>query len=159
MSAPISVPDFSGEPGDAVQSVEFVKKFRALMNIRNITENARMISSFENYLKYSSPVDEWFQEQQTETMTWKALETAFLQRFPPIQKAKKSEPELERELCELRLKVDDLGKKEKYAGEEVWSHVAFTEKALSLARQAKINKGSNSTGKSATSHQRSYARR
>ena len=147
MSAPISIPDFSGEPGDMVQSAEFLKKFRALMNIRNITENARMISSFENYLKYSLPADEWFKELKTKGMTWKVLEKTFLEHFPPIQKAKKSESEVERELCELRLKVDDLGKKEKYAGEEVWSHVAFAERALSLARQVKINKGSNSIWK------------
>jgi len=76
-------------------------------------------------------------------MTWKALEKVFLERFPPIQKAKKSELELERELCKLRLMVDELGKKVKYVGEDVWSHVAFAEKALSLARQAKINTGSN----------------
>jgi len=147
MSAPIAVPDFSGEPGDAVQSAEFLKKFRALMNIGNITNDARMNSSFENYLKYNSPADEWFKEQDTSQMTWKALEKAFLERFPPIQKAKKSESELERELCELRLPVDELGKKERYAGEEVWSHVAFAEKALSLARQAKINTSSNSIWK------------
>ena len=80
-------------------------------------------------------------------MTWKALEKAFLECFPPIQKAKKSESELERELCELKLKADDLGTKEKYAGEEVWSHIVFAEKALSLARQEKINMGSNSIWK------------
>jgi hypothetical protein len=147
MSTPIAVPDFSGEPGDAIQSAEFLKKFRALMNIGNITSDARMNSSFENYLKYNSPADEWFKELNTSEMTWKALEKAFLERFPPIQKAKKSESELERELCELRLKADELGKKEKYAGEEVWSHVAFAERALSLARQAKINTGSNSIWK------------
>ena len=95
MSAPISIPDFSGEPGNPVQSAEFLKKFRTLMNIGNITENARMISSFENYLKYSSPADEWFKELELEGMTWKALEKAFLECFPPIQKAKKSESELE----------------------------------------------------------------
>ena len=103
-----------------------------------------MISSFENYLKYNSPADEWFRELNTEGMTWKTLEKGFLECFPPIQKAKKLELELERELCKLRLKVDKLGKKEKYAGEEVWSHVAFAEKALSLVRQVKIDKGSNS---------------
>jgi len=147
MSAPIAVPDFSGEPGDVIQSAEFLKKFRTLMNIRNIMENPHMISSFKNYLKYNSPADEWFRELNTEGMTWKTLEKGFLECFPPIQKAKKSESELERELCELRLKVDELGKKEKYAGEEVWLHVAFAEKALSLARQAKIDKGSNSIWK------------
>ena len=113
------------------------------MNIGNMTENARMISSFKNYLKYSSPADEWFKEQEIKGMTWKALEKAFLERFPPIQKAKKLELELEREPCELRLKVDDLGKKGEHVEEEVWLHVVLAEKALSLARQAKINKGSN----------------
>ena len=53
------------------------------------------------------------------------------------------ELELERELCRLRLKVDEFGKKEKYAGEEVWSHIIFAKKALSLARQVKTNKGFN----------------
>lgn len=55
--------------------------------------------------------------------------------------------ELERELCELPLKVEELGKMEKYQGEDVWLHVAFTEKALSLAKQAKISTGSNSIWK------------
>lgn len=57
------------------------------------------------------------------------------------------ETELEQELCELRLKVEDLGKKEKYAGEEVYTHIIFAEKALSLAKQAKISTGSNSIWK------------
>ena len=147
MSTPITVPDFSGEPGDVVQSAEFLKKFCALMNIGNITNNAHMNSSFENYLKYNSLADEWFKELNTTEMTWKALEKAFLERFLPIHKAKKLESELERELCELRLKADDLGKNEKYTGQEVWSHVTFAEKALSLARQAKINTGLNSIWK------------
>ena len=133
MSAPIVVPDFSGKPGDAIQSAEFLKKFRSLMNMGNIMENTCMISLFENYLKYNSPADEWFREINTMEMTWKTLEKEFLVRFPPFQKAKKSESELERELCELRLMATDLGKKVKYAGEDVWSHVTFTEKALSLA--------------------------
>ena len=117
------------------------------MNMGNITEDACMISSFENYLKYNSPADEWFKDQEATQKKWKELEKAFLIRFLPIQKAKKSESELERELCELRLTVEELGKKVKYAGEDVWSHVAFTEKALSLARQAKINTGLNSIWK------------
>ena len=43
--------------------------------------------------------------------------------------------------------MEDLGKKEKYAGEEVYTHVIFAEKALSLAWQAKISGGSNSIWK------------
>ena len=64
-----------------------------------------------------------------------------------MERAKRTETELERELCELRLKVEDLGKKEKYAGEDIYTHILFAEKALSLAKQAKISAGSNSIWK------------
>ena len=40
--------------------------------------------------------------------------------------------------------MEDLGKKEKYAGEDIYTHVIFAEKALSLA---KISNGSNSIWK------------
>lgn len=36
---------------------------------------------------------------------------------------------------------------EKYQRVDVWSHIAFTEKVLSLAKQAKISMGSNSIWK------------
>ena len=51
------------------------------------------------------------------------------------------------ELCEMRLEVEDLGKKVKYAGEDVYTHIVFAENALSLAKQAKISVGSNSIWK------------
>ena len=107
------------------------------------------MASFENYLKYSLPADKWFKELDILKMDWKELEKKFLEQFPPIQKANKLESELERELHDLRLTVNYLGKKEKYVGEEVWLHMAFTERALTLARQAKIN----------TSFQKSYNRK
>ena len=91
MSAPIIVPNFSGELIDPVQFAEFLKKFRALMNMGNVTEEVHMNCSFENYLKYNSLADEWFQEKNTVQMTWKVLEKAFLELFLPIQKAKKSD--------------------------------------------------------------------
>ena len=60
------------------------------------------------------------------------------------RKGKADRAELERKLCELRLKVEDLGKKEKYAGEDVYTHIIFSEKALSLV---KISIGLNSIWK------------
>jgi len=47
----------------------------------------------------------------------------------------------------MRLEVEDLGKKVKYAGEDVYTHIVFAENALSLAKQAKISVGSNSIWK------------
>ena len=61
-----------------------------------------------------------------------------------MDKAKKTAVELERELAGLRLRVEDLGKKEKYGGQEVWSHVTFVENALNLAQRAKIDMGMSS---------------
>jgi hypothetical protein len=146
MSIPITVHSFSGEPDDDIQPGEFLKTFRRFTTYAHITENELIIESFGDHLKYASPADDWFKELGKKT-TWKEVEAAFLERFPPIERAKRTETELERELCELRLKVEDLGKKEKYAGEEVYTHVIFAEKALSLAKQAKISTGSNSIWK------------
>ena len=143
MSAPIPV-SFSGDPDDEVQPGEFLKTFHRFTMYAHIKENEQIIDSFGDHLKYMSPADEWFQELDKKTLMWKELETAFLEHFPPVERAKRTETELERELCELRLKVEDLGKKEKYVGEDVYTHVIFAEKALSLA---KISAGSNSIWK------------
>ena len=141
------VHSFSGEPDDDVQPGEFLKTFWRFTTYACITESALIIESFGDHLKYVSPADEWFQELDTKDLAWKDVEAAFLSRFPPIKRAKRTETELERELCEMRLKVEDLGKKEKYVGEDVYTHVIFAEKALSLAKQEKISTGSNSIWK------------
>ena len=147
MAALFTVHSFSGEPGDDVQPGEFLKTFCRFTTYAHITENSSIIESFGDHLKYGSPADEWFGKLNTTASMWKDVEKAFLERFPLVEKAKRTETELERELCELRLKVEDLGKKEKYAGEDVYTHVIFAEKALSLAKQAKIHTGSNSIWK------------
>ena len=51
---------------------------------------------------------------------------------------KKTKLELERELAEMKIKVEDLGMTEKYRGEDVYTHMVFAEKILDLAKQAKI---------------------
>jgi len=141
------VHSFSGEPDDDIQPGEFLKTFRRFTTYACITESALIIESFGDHLKYVSPVDEWFQELDTKDLAWKDVKAAFLSCFPPVERAKRTETKLERELCEMRLKVEDLGKKEKYVGEDVYTHVIFAEKALSLAKQAKISTGSNSIWK------------
>jgi len=147
MSAPFTMHSFSSEPGDDMQPGEFLKTFRCFITYAHITENASIIKSFGDHLKYGSPADKWFQELDVKDKTWKDVKRVFLDRFLPVEKAKRTETELERELCELRLKVEDLRKKEKYVGEEVYTHVIFAEKALSLARQVKISTSSNSIWK------------
>ena len=38
----------------------------------------------------------------------------------------------------MRIKTEELGKIEKYMGEDVYMHMVFAEKILDLAKQAKI---------------------
>ena len=66
------------------------------------------------------------------------FEQSFKKWFPNIEKRKKTKLELEMELAEMRIKVEDLGKMEKYRGEDVYTHIVFTEKVLNLAKQVKI---------------------
>ena len=51
---------------------------------------------------------------------------------------KKSRLELERQLADMKIKPEDLGITEKYQGEDIYTHVAFTEKMIDLAKWAKI---------------------
>ena len=147
MPVPTTICSFSSKPDDDIQPGEFLKTFWHFTTYAHITENERIIESFRDHLKYASPADEWFQELDIAEPTWKKVEAVFLEHFPPVERAKRTETELERELCEMRLEVEDLGKKVKYAGEDVYTHVVFAEKALSLAKQAKISAGSNSIWK------------
>jgi hypothetical protein len=66
------------------------------------------------------------------------LEREFKTRFPNVKKATKTAPELERELGAMRMSTEELGKTEKYRGEEVYTHMMFAEKILDLAKRAKI---------------------
>ena len=70
--------------------------------------------------------------------TWAVLEQGFKDRFPNIKKATKTSPELERELGAMRIATEELGKTEKYRGEDVYTHMIFAEKILDLAKRAKI---------------------
>ncbi len=102
------------------------------------------IENFQNYLGSDSPAEEWYEDAGKKLTKWTDFELAFFTKFPTMGKAKKTAVELERELAGLKLQVEDLGKKEKYGGQEVWSHIAFAENAINLARRAKIDTGTSS---------------
>ena len=52
-------------------------------------------------------------------------------------------PELERELGAMRIKTEELGKTEKYKGEDVYTHIVFAEKILDLAKRAKVEESTS----------------
>ena len=134
----VKVPTFSGHMGDAVNSGDFLKAFRNAMRERKVTADKDKIETFGDYLKGGSPAEEWFEDEGKGLATWAELQNAFTARFPAITRAKKSQSELERELQALQLPIDKLGKTETYGGEDVYTHIVFAEKALDLAKRAKI---------------------
>ena len=42
------------------------------------------------------------------------------------------------QLGAMRIKTEELGKTEKYKGEDVYTHIVFAEKILDLVKQAKV---------------------
>jgi hypothetical protein len=137
------IPKFSGEAGDDVKPGDFLKTFQNAMHERKITDDAVRIEEFGVHLKDRSMAEEWFKDVSTLKDTWINFQTAFTSRFPGVTKAKKTGIDLERDQQTLRIAVEDLGKTERYGGEDVWTHIAFAEKVLDLAKQAKINDTTN----------------
>jgi len=139
------IPTFLGTGEDEVTSKDFMKVYRrATVNNSNMNTDAAKIENFQNYLGSDSPAEEWYEATGKALTKWPEFELAFFTKFPTMDKVKKTAVELERELAGLKLRVEDLGKKEKYGGQEVWSHIAFAANALNLAQKAKIDTGTSS---------------
>ncbi|KAG5649712.1 hypothetical protein H0H81_002398 [Sphagnurus paluster] len=131
--------NFTGELKDGVQPENFLKEFRKYIRACALTSDAKKISAFGDFLETDSVADEWFKYAATPKTNWNTFESVFSTKFPGIKKAARTTMELEREFQGMRLKVKDLATMETYGGVEVWTHVAFAEKVLDLARRAKID--------------------
>lgn len=94
---------------------------------------------FRYFLQADSVADEWFEELQiTDKVSWNSIEDAFNKRWPRKKAAKKTTEEYEEEITGLHLKMEDLGKKEKTAGREVYSHIVWADKMATIVKGAKI---------------------
>ena len=133
-----NIPEFSGTHEDKTQPSDFLKAIKHSFLASGTMADDQKVGLFELYLKSDSPAEEWYNETKTPKKAWSELEQAFKVRFPNVRKATKTTPELERELGVMRITVEELGKIEKYRGEEVHTHTIFAEKILDLAKQAKI---------------------
>ncbi|KDR76578.1 hypothetical protein GALMADRAFT_67310 [Galerina marginata CBS 339.88] len=139
MTQLLDIQEFSGTQDDKVQPTEFLKSInRHLMITGTALTDETRISTIGNWLKTDSPAEDWYNEAATPKSKYTEFETAFKLRFPNVEKAKKTQTELERELAGMRIKTEDLGRTEKYKGQDVYTHVIFAEKILDLAKQAKI---------------------
>ena len=133
-----NIPEFAGTQEDSIQPSDFLKMVKRSFLTSGTTTDEQKISLLELYLKSDSPAEEWFNDTATIKKTWAGLEQEFKTRFPNVKKATKTAPELERELGTMKIKTEELGKTEKYRGEDVYTHMIFAEKILDLAKRAKI---------------------
>jgi hypothetical protein len=134
------VPTFSGTGNDEVQPSEFIKIFRRATR-GSFTDEESWIDGLGDYLKTGSPAETWFFRAATPKKAWPSFKTAFEKEFPDVDRAEKTPQDLERELLAMRLRPESLGKTERYANDDVWTHVVFAQRALDLARRAGIAGG------------------
>ena len=91
------------------------------------------IDGLGDYLKMGSPAESWFLTGDMHKKVWSAFKAVFETEFPDVDRAEKTTQDLERELLSIRLRTENLGKTEHYASDDVWMHIAFTQRALDLA--------------------------
>jgi hypothetical protein len=132
------IPEFAGTQEDTTQPTDFLKMIKRSFLANGTSTDDQKIGLFELYLKSDSPAEDWYNDATTPKKTWAGLEAEFKIRFPNVKKATKTAPELERELGAMRIATEELGKTEKYRGEDVFTHIIFAEKILDLAKRAKI---------------------
>src|SRR5271155_5126319 len=129
------VKPFHGDKEDE-NPEDFLRSFFRRMGTANDDVKKRQ---FKNDLQADSAADEWFEGlQPVERKDWDSIEDAFNRRWPRKKAAKKTTEEYEDEIIGLRLNTEDLGKKEKTAGREVYSHIAWADKMTTTVKGANI---------------------
>jgi hypothetical protein len=136
MAAEIVAP-FQGDKEDE-NPEDFLRAFyRRMGNGNDDTRKAQ----FPYYLQADSVADEWYMDlTDGEKKTWVDIEAAFRKRWPRKKQVKKTDEEYEDEILNRKLKTEDLGKKEKVAGRDVYSHVAWADKMATSIKGAKLEK-------------------
>ena len=137
----VMITEFSGSHKDMTQPSEFLKIVgRSLMGPGQVATDDQKIGAVGCWLKTGSPAKTWFNKTSTPKTKYAKFAQAFKTEFKDVEKAEKSAPELEREIAEMRIKTEDLGRAEKYRGQDVYTHIIFAEKILDPAKRAKIDK-------------------
>lgn len=94
---------------------------------------------FPNFLQADSIADEWYEDlAPLDKKDWNAIVTSFRKRWPRKKAVKKTIEEYEEEITGLHLKMEDMGKKDKIAGRDVYSHIAWADKMAAVVKGAKL---------------------
>ncbi|KAG5633384.1 hypothetical protein H0H81_008265, partial [Sphagnurus paluster] len=140
MSDTDQIAPFYGEDDDSKESArDFLNKLERMYMRSTFTEPDK-IRYFELSLKDGGPASQWFQDlAATEKATWSALANAFKIRWPAKTAASKTQAEKLAELRETKITEEELGKKVKVGGIEVYTHVAWADKIERLAKALSDN--------------------
>ena len=131
------VPPFHGDK-EVESPEEFLRAYYRRMGDK--TDEVKK-TQFPYYLQPYSVADEWYTElAENEKKSWADIETAFHKRWPKKKQVKKTVDEYEDEILGKKLKEEDLGKKVKITGMEVYSHVAWADKMAITVKGAKLEK-------------------
>ena len=94
-------------------------------------------AQFAYYLQPYSVANDWFANLlDEEKKSWASIEAAFGKRWPKKKLVKKMEEEYEDKILNRKLKEEDLGKKEKVPGMDMYTHVAWADKMATSVRGA-----------------------
>ena len=96
-------------------------------------------AQFPYYLQADSIADEWYSDLcDNEKKSWNSIEAAFKMRWLRKKQAKKTDEEYEDKILGRKLKMEDLGKKEKVTGRDIYTHVAWADKMASSIKGTKL---------------------
>jgi hypothetical protein len=111
----ITITEFSGSHEDMIQPSEFLKIVgQLLMGLGQVATDDQKIEAVGCWLKTGSPAETWFNKTSTPKTKYANFAQAFKTEFKDVEKAEKSAPESEREISEMRIKTESLGRSEKY---------------------------------------------
>lgn len=137
MATSETVTPFQGDKEDE-NPEDFLRAFFRRMG--NNTDNTRK-AQFPHYLQADSVADDWYAElTEDDKKTWADIEAAFKKRWPRKKQVKKTAEEYEEEIVDNTLKTEDLAKKEKIAGRDVYSHIAWADRMATIVKGAKLQK-------------------
>ncbi|RXW18472.1 hypothetical protein EST38_g7385 [Candolleomyces aberdarensis] len=139
----IHVEPFWGNKADE-NAQDFICSFNRAMGDKDETYKAKQ---FEYYLRADSEADEWWSELDAEKKKkWSDVEAAFQERWLKAKVVKKTATEYKEELLGLKLKIEDLGRKEEVAGRETYTHIVWADKMVRLAKGVGVESGSTYIG-------------
>ena len=118
---------------------DFLRSFNRAMGDK---PDVHKMKQFINYLHADSVADDWYGSLDAAILAdWALIEAEFHTRWPKTAVVKKTSTEYEEELLGLRLKEEELGKKETIAGREAYTHLVWADKMQKLVKGAGVETG------------------